>query len=277
MRFKKIKKMLADAFEVKIEMLPSLATLGNAFCGLGFIVVALVSYARGEAMPVGTAWFLAGALLLDSIDGMLARKLDASSLHGANLDSLADAISFGVAPSVAIFIFLRCTLPESGMLSSALAWMAAFLYLGCTLWRLARYNTLALSSGRKGDCFVGFPSPVAACMIYSAGLILGRLTSNPPLIHAIALVYVVVVGLMMVSYVPYPHLRRCMAATPPLLGACFGLILLLSVIKFRMAGLIAWLCFLLLSAPVAEHLARKKILKPALALIVTTFGKRFRH
>jgi CDP-diacylglycerol--serine O-phosphatidyltransferase len=261
--------------EARFNPVPSLITLCNAFCGFASIVYAIASYARGEALPEACIWLLLGAMVFDSLDGLAARMLNAKSLHGANLDSLADAISFGVAPAVTIFVFIKRNCPGISIIPTLLIWAVALFYLGCTLWRLARYNTL-LSDGKKEDdgCFMGLPSPAGASMIYSAGLFLPRLALGPHLLFSFLLGYAFLTGLLMVSNVPYPHVRRCVSGEPRILSFVFICVVLGSVVMFGVTAMVIWAYIYFLIAPLAELLVKKRAGRPALAFLFFPFGKK---
>ncbi len=264
----------AETMGSRFNPVPSLITLCNAFCGFASIVYAIASYARGEAIPEACIWLLLGAMIFDTLDGLAARLLNAKSLHGANLDSLADAISFGVAPAVTVFVFIKRNCPGTSTGATLLIWAVALFYLGCTLWRLARYNTLTVTGKKDDGCFMGLPSPAAASMIYSAGLLLPRLDLGPHLLFFCSLGYAFLTGLLMVSDVPYPHVRRCVSGEPRVLSFVFVCVVLGSVAIFRLTAMVIWAYIYFLVAPLAELLVRKMAGKPGLVLLFSAFSKK---
>lgn len=269
-----INESIDEADKDRFNPLPSLITLCNAFCGFASIVYAIASYARGEALPEACIWLLLGAMVFDTLDGLAARMLNAKSLHGANLDSLADAISFGVAPAVTVFVFIRRNCPVASTGGVLLIWAVSLFYLGCTLWRLARYNTL-LAEGKKDDgCFTGLPSPAGASMIYSAGLFLPRLDIGPHLFFYFLLGYAFLTGLLMVSDVPYPHARRCVSGEPRVLSFVFVCVVLGSIAVFGLTAMVIWAYIYFLIAPLAELLVRKRAGRPVLAFLFHALGRR---
>ncbi|MFA7257120.1 MAG: CDP-alcohol phosphatidyltransferase family protein, partial [Kiritimatiellales bacterium] len=232
------------------------------------------SYARGEAFPEACIWFLLGAMVFDTLDGLAARLLNAKSLHGANLDSLADAISFGVAPAVTVFVFIKRNCPGSSPIATTLIWAVSLFYLGCTLWRLARYNVLAIEGKKDDGCFLGLPSPAAASMIYSAGFFLPRLNMGPHLFFSFLLGYAFLTGLLMVSDVPYPHVRRCVSGEPRILSFVFVCVVIGSVAMFHLKAMVIWAYIYFLVAPLAELLVRKQAGRPMRAFLFFPFGKK---
>lgn len=139
------------------------------------------------------------AALLDGIDGRIARLLKASSRFGAELDSLADFVNFGVAPAIMIFTW---GLGEQ----RSLGWIAVMLFALASALRLARFNTLIDDERPKwqSDFFMGVPTPAAAILvllpIYLAQVGLDLRVS--PILLNFVLAYVMLIGLMMVSMVP---------------------------------------------------------------------------
>lgn len=148
-----------------IGVMPSLLTLGNAVCGFACITYAAKVGPEGSPIigPYGhlhiAAMFIFGAILFDGLDGPIARLAKQTSEFGAQLDSLADAISFGVAPA---FLMLKF----SPVLHPRLAWGIAVLYMLCAVLRLARFNVSKNDDQWKGY-FCGLPSPAAAGTVAS--------------------------------------------------------------------------------------------------------------
>lgn len=128
-------------------LLPSLFTVANMFCGWACIVFAM----RGDY--VTAAPFVGFAIVLDGLDGRVARATGATSDFGVEFDSLADVVSFGVAPATLVFAWGLEPLGRLG-------WAVAFLWLAAVAVRLARFNI----QGKEGDkrYFIGLPSPAAA-------------------------------------------------------------------------------------------------------------------
>lgn len=108
---------------------------------------------------------LVTAAVLDGLDGRVARMMDASSKIGAELDSLADAINFGVVPAVMVYAIL---LPDASDSAQGFGWVAALIYCSAIVLRLARFNTLLDDDSAPGytrDFFVGVPAPAAAVTV----------------------------------------------------------------------------------------------------------------
>jgi CDP-diacylglycerol--serine O-phosphatidyltransferase len=134
-----------------VYLLPSLLTMGNMFCGYACVVYAM----RGEYATA--APFIGFAVVLDMLDGRIARLTNTTSEFGVEFDSMADIISFGVAPAILSFAWGLQSLGRLG-------WAAGFMFVAAAAMRLARFN---IQSGGGGDkrYFVGLPSPAAAGVI----------------------------------------------------------------------------------------------------------------
>jgi len=160
----------SDESRLKIYFLPNLLTAGNLFCGF----VALTKIV--EADPTGDNYvsqiylaliFILLACFCDLFDGRVARWGGAESPFGREFDSLADLISFGVAPAFLVHrIVLRDVFPEH----PELGWFIASIYLICGAFRLARFNVLSTYASGSGKDFVGFPIPSAAALVASLTL-----------------------------------------------------------------------------------------------------------
>ena len=177
----------ARRFQRGVYLLPSIITVANMFCGWACIVYAM----RGDY--VTAAPLIAFAMILDTLDGRVARLMGATSDFGVEFDSLADVISFGVAPAVLMFTWGLEPLGRVG-------WAVGFLYVTATAMRLARFNIQ--SGGGDKRYFVGLPSPAAAGVLastvfaYPSGLLQVQEA-------VLALVVVIVPAALMVSRVRY--------------------------------------------------------------------------
>src|SRR5690349_4169106 len=137
-------------FRRGVYLLPSLFTLGNMFCGYACVVYAM----RGEFETA--APFIGFAIVLDMLDGRIARMTGTASDFGVEFDSLADVISFGIAPAILSFSWGLQPLGRLG-------WAAGFMFVTAAAMRLARFNIQSASGGDK-RYFVGMPSPAAAAV-----------------------------------------------------------------------------------------------------------------
>jgi CDP-diacylglycerol---serine O-phosphatidyltransferase len=178
-----------------VFLLPSLFTVANLFCGYACVVYAMRSDFETAALFIGVA------MILDTLDGFMARLANASTAFGVELDSLADVVSFGLAPAILAFAWGLWPLQRLG-------WAAGFLYVTAAAMRLARFNIQAKSTAAPPDkrYFIGMPSPAAAGVIaatvylYPVGII-DRSAALP------ALAIVLVPALLMVSTVRFRSVK----------------------------------------------------------------------
>jgi len=199
-----------DDGQLKIYFLPNLLTAGNLFCGF----VALTKIV--EADPGSPEYFgqikLALAYILlacifDLLDGRVARLGGADSPFGREFDSLADLISFGVAPA---FLVQRVVLADVFGEYRQISWFIASIYLLCGAFRLARFNVLSAHAGGGGKDFLGFPIPSAAGLVASLTLLIIHFNENEKTLgkwNYLLAVVLVFLSAMMVSKVRYPSFK----------------------------------------------------------------------
>lgn len=180
-----------------VFLLPSLFTVANLFCGWACVVYAM----RGEFHTA--APFIGFAIVLDMLDGRIARMTGSTSAFGVEFDSLADLISFGMAPAALTFQWGLWPLGRIG-------WAVGFLYLTAAAVRLARFNIQRVADKRY---FVGMPSPSAAGVPAATIFFLSEGVSDrtPAML---ALVMLVVPALLMVSTFRYRSLKTLNLSSP---------------------------------------------------------------
>ncbi len=142
-----------------IYLLPNLFTTGALFAGFYAIVAAINSRYGAAAIAV----FI--ALLLDGLDGRVARMTNTQSAFGAEYDSLSDMISFGLAPALVMYEWALVYMKPMGWFWGQIGWLAAFFFAASTALRLARYNTRISSQDKR--FFQGLPCPSAAALVMS--------------------------------------------------------------------------------------------------------------
>ncbi|MCE4554305.1 CDP-alcohol phosphatidyltransferase family protein [Roseateles cellulosilyticus] len=176
-----------------LAFLPNLLTLGSVVSA----VIGLLSLSRpgGVAATAVAMLCLSVCLVCDVLDGKLARKLGLSSPMGAQLDSLADLLAFGVLPAFAAARAMRPTWEPDAQVSLV---TAAFVV--AVVVRLARYSEVGLIRNRFGECFVGLPSSVAAIVLMAALVAQEQLHWPSAMLGAVALV----LALLMNMRFPFP-------------------------------------------------------------------------
>jgi CDP-diacylglycerol--serine O-phosphatidyltransferase len=171
-----------------IYILPNLFTTGNLFCGFW----AIISVFQEKFFYAAVAILLACAF--DILDGKVARLSGATSKFGVQYDSLADLVSFGIAPALLAFSWALRPYGKFG-------WLAAFLFVVCGALRLARFNVQ--SSSGEVKYFKGLPIPAAASMIALTILLYLRLIETDWVKDIVILVMIYVLAFLMVSNIRY--------------------------------------------------------------------------
>jgi CDP-diacylglycerol--serine O-phosphatidyltransferase len=193
-------------FKRGIYLLPGFFTVSNLFMGF----MSIISTMHCLAWPSGdgpgpwslslSAVFIGIAALLDALDGRVARLANATSQFGVEFDSLADIVSFGMAPSLLIYVWGLQSLGRVG-------WLTAFIILVCCSARLARFNIRVDSGSTDPRFFMGMPTPAAAC--FFAALVFAFPRPVTDLRVAIAIMVVsVAISYLMVSNFKYASFKK---------------------------------------------------------------------
>ncbi len=203
---------LEEDSRLKIYLLPNLMTAGNLFCGflaLTRIVEADLNVPGFEAVIREALFFILLACIFDLLDGRVARMGGFESPFGREFDSLADVVSFGVAPA---FLVRRIVLADVFSRHPEIGWFIASIYLLCGAFRLARFNVIATYAGSGGGKeFVGFPIPAAAGVVASLTLFILWLEEKDfaqGWWRFLIPVILVFLSVMMVSEVRYPAFKN---------------------------------------------------------------------
>ena len=213
----------------RIYFLPNLMTAGNLFCG--FVAVIKCIQARlltdvGEYASIHGAltwielytqavWLILAAVVFDSLDGRLARMGGRTSLFGAEFDSLADVVSFGMAPALMVFFLILAPRGDYQWFRE-FGWFIAFIYLLCGAVRLARFNVITnpllhRAEAESNKDFVGLPIPAAAGTVATLVLLLLNMSANARELRQVTLtlpLLLILVSFLMVSTVRYPSFKQ---------------------------------------------------------------------
>lgn len=176
-------------------ILPNLLTLTSVFCGISSIHISTMAESVVDLQIA--AWLIVVGMLCDLFDGRVARMTNAQSAFGVQLDSLADAVSFGVAPALLLYNWGMRPLGMTGI-------FIAFIFAACAIMRLARFNVTAAEDGGASKYFEGLPTPLAAGAVVSMVMahlsVTGNSTTNATW-NVVAMS--VLLGGLMVSNVRY--------------------------------------------------------------------------
>jgi len=210
-----------------VYILPSVFTVANLLCGYYAILATL----EGTTVDMDNAARAIGfAIVFDSLDGRVARAMGTNSEFGKQFDSLADVVSFGMAPAFLAYAWgvhaaAAIGAPEGSHLVQ-LGWLVGFFFLGCCAWRLARFNIQGMAPGGN-RFFAGMPTPAAAGMIAAAVHFFESPISDPRL-TVLWLALLVFLGALMSSTVRHysfkdiPWARRWPSLVVVLIAALVG-------------------------------------------------------
>jgi len=208
-----------------VAVFPTMFTLGNLVCGF-FATVVASRVDKPDTMMMDAVdlnnvmfagWLIFFGMVFDALDGYVARLSKTSSDFGAQLDSLCDLVTFGVAPGFLLVKMCPRFTSLDGMLYNDAMWVVAAAFAACTALRLARFN-VETSDDDDHLVFNGLPSPAAAAAIAGFGIMFHTLRNakNPlafaeeieVVLQTILPFFAVLVALLMVSRIPYPHVTN---------------------------------------------------------------------
>lgn len=227
-----------------IYILPNLLTTGNLLSGFW----AIISVFQERFYFAAVAILLAA--VFDVFDGKVAKLSGTTSKFGLQYDSLADLVSFGVAPALLAFSWALRPYGKFG-------WLAAFLFVACGAIRLARYNVLASIGETK--YFKGLPIPVAAAMIAFTILLYFELIETNWVKDIVILVMIYVLAFLMVSNIRYFSFKELnLAKRKPFSILIYGVLSLVLIAMEPVVVLFAFVLFYVFSGPASMVLAWRK-------------------
>lgn len=188
---KKLKKRQSLKRQIiSLELFPSLFSLLNAFFGFLSVMEAVKERFKISAILILVAW------VMDIMDGFVARSLRATSSLGLQLDSLSDSVSFGLAPSLLIYLIYLKNIPQG--------WIIPFLYFIAGVIRLARYNVIAIREQVRQSFFTGLPIPASA--IFLSGIVLlFKNDFSGPIFYGLINLLLLILSFLMISRIKYPN------------------------------------------------------------------------
>ena len=235
-----------------IYLLPNLLTSAALFAGF----YSIISGINGKYEPAAIAIIVAG--LLDGLDGRVARLTNTQSDFGEQYDSLADLISFGLAPALLAFNWSLASLSEISTMTGKLGWLAAFLFVACAALRLARFNTQVGIIDKR--YFQGLASPAAAgTLVFTIWFFIDNNVSGET-VSWLIFIETIILGMLMFSRIRYFSFKAgpsgdkvpavwvliavliivLLALDPPIMGMFFGSTYVLSGLLITVAGRRNW-------------------------------------
>lgn len=228
-----------------IYLLPNLFTTGGLFGG--FFAIIAASQGRFEAACV--AIFIAA--ILDGIDGRVARLTNTQTEFGVQYDSLADLVSFGMAPALVMYYWALSSLRLDGVTPGKIGWLTAFLYAACAALRLARFNSQVAQVDKRW--FIGLASPAAAGLMASFVWTCTDLHLQGPQMRYVAIAITVISALLMVSRIRYSSFKGARGPKGdrvPFVGIVVALAVLIALVLDPPKLLLAAASVYALSGPV---------------------------
>ena len=252
----------------RIYFLPNLMTAGNLFCGFAAVIKCIQArlitdggdyaqlHAMGDPLHASSAlytqavWLILIAVIFDSLDGRLARMGGRTSLFGAEFDSLADVVSFGIAPALMVFFLILAPRGEYQWFRE-FGWFVAFVYLLCGAVRLARFNVITnpllhRAEAESNKDFIGMPIPAAAGTVATLVLLLLNMAANARELRQFTLtlpLLLVLVSFLMISTVRYPSFKQVNWETKTRFQSFVG-ILVIGVLVWRFREVAFFFVFL---------------------------------
>jgi len=235
-----------------VYLLPNLLTSAALFAGF----YSIISGIKGQFEAAAIAVVVAG--LLDGLDGRVARMTNTQSDFGEQYDSLADLISFGLAPALLAFNWSLSSLGEISTLAGKLGWLASFLFAACAALRLARFNTQAGVADKR--YFQGLASPAAAgTLVFTIWFFIDNGVAGET-VRWLIFIETIVLGLLMFTQLRYYSFKVgpdgdkvpaawvfiavliivLLALDPPTMGMVFGVTYVLSGLLITLAGRRNW-------------------------------------
>jgi CDP-diacylglycerol---serine O-phosphatidyltransferase len=229
----------------KIKLLPSIFTTGNIFFGFYSIIAAI----HGDYTRSAVAILI--AIIFDALDGRIARMTRSTSDFGMEYDSLADVISFGMAPGLLIYLWMLKPYGRIG-------WLAVFLFIICGALRLARFNVHV--SEEKNNHFIGLPIPAAAGMIASYVIFCNHIAFTSHINPMIVVLFVYILSFLMVSNLKYKSFKSFeLRKKRPFSIIVFTILFLWVVVTIPEVMMFLMGCIYTLSGPVERFLAYKRL------------------
>lgn len=227
-----------------IALLPTLITLGNGVCGMIAIFRTGMGLAEGrDTYFYSAAWLILAAMIFDALDGFVARLTKTASAFGAQLDSLCDLVTFGVAPGFLVFAVSRVSLHlDTGHPWERPVQAVCVLYAMCALIRLARFTVETNTDESSHREFAGLPSPAAAGVV-AAAVLPSKLSPDIAAVITHALPgLALAAGILMVSRIRYAHvINRFLRGRRPFVTLIeIALVTVLAVIFREFAFFIAF-------------------------------------
>jgi len=235
-------------------ILPNALTLINVCIGLSSIKFALDS--KFELSVIAIIF----AAIFDALDGRVARLLKGTSLVGKELDSLADVISFGVAPAFIMYFWSLNNLGKFG-------WLLSMIYVVCVALRLARFNvTASTEPSWKDNFFEGMPSPAGGILVLMPLVFsLSGISTDDANYNIIVPIFFIIISLLMISKIPTFSFKKIIIPRSKTIFVLFGIVLIFGLLliytfKVLVFGGLIYICLIPIAYYSYQKIHKTKIL-----------------
>ena len=188
-----------------LKAVPNTLTVCSSLLGFAAILNTLQAYKATKdpaVVFVISSCMILGAIVFDALDGFTARIFNAASLKGIQMDSLADMVTFGVAPAVLVAVMAHVY--STSRYGYCAAWLLCAIYLACAAHRLAQYNVQTMVEKKSGGKFYGLPTPGGAAAICSLVFLFGSYDHGHHYVKMLPF-YAGILGVLLVSKIRYQH------------------------------------------------------------------------
>ena len=252
-----------------LKCVPNALTIGNSLCGFIAILWTLRAYDNNDNSAkllvfVVSSWMIFAAMIFDALDGLAARTFHAASMTGIQMDSLADMVTFGVAPATLVAVLTNNLRGELRPLQMLVVYALCSVYLGCAALRLAIYNVKAITEHKNSKSFSGLPSPggaAAICVTIFFVYALSTKDNSHAILQRLVFIlpgYAAFLGLLMVSNIPYLHVGKWLVTMGRNRRKQLLFIILVALVaKFGSYALAAIVTGYILSGPLSLLLPQK--------------------
>ncbi len=233
-----------------IYFLPNLFTTASIFGGFYAIIAAMNHHFSHAAFAIILA------MICDSLDGRVARLINAQSLFGAHYDSLSDLVSFGVAPALVLYNWSLIHLARYGF--EKIGWLSAFLYVACVALRLAKFNSMSQDTPEAKRYFFGLPCPAPAGLVATLIWFAEDVHASGILFDVGVTLLTIVLALLMVSNIKYRSFKDVKMTDRVRFISTIVIVLVIILIALEPLVLFPIACLYVLSGPIGGVLRWRK-------------------
>ncbi len=249
-----------------VHVLPSLLTSAALFSGFYSIIYTLNAVLKDDTNFTPAIYAILLATVFDSLDGRMARLMRAETEFGSHFDSIADVVSFGVAPAVLAYSMALADLGRMG-------WLGAFMFLSCAAIRLARFNVISATQPSK-KYFKGLSSPVAAGGLAISLLMIRNYVGDKDLGQGLAAAATIFLALLMVSNARFRSFKDLDFRRSPTQVFMLAILIIMLIVTFQEVAMFGCFIVYLIAGLVEEMVLFRRRRKSDPSVPFVPFGDR---